>query len=99
MKDAFKKERQWIWAVICVYIAVIIIWVIRFSLNKNWPVMTIIVIVLAAIAIGYSFYKKHILAYNEKRFNEELAKKEGRQEEIEKAKDEKELKEVRLQTE
>ena len=60
--------------------------------------MTIIVIVLAAIAIGYSFYKKHVLAYEEKRFNEELAKEEMRREELEKARHERELKQVQLQT-
>ena len=98
MKDTFKKKRQWIWAIICTYIAVIILWVIRFSLNKNWTLMTIIAIVLAAIAIGYCFYKKHVLAYDEKRFNEELAKKEIWQEKIETATYEKELKQVKLQT-
>ena len=98
MKTAFNKQRQWLWAVICVYIAVIILWVIMFSLNKNWPEMTIIVIVLAAIAIGYSFYKKHALAYDEERFNEELTKKERHQEELEEARHEKELKQVKLET-
>ena len=98
MKAPFEKEIQWIWVIICTYIAVLLLWIYRFYLYKDFAWGTMLIVAMAVGAIYFCFFWKKRAIYEGEQFNKRIEKKEIRQEEIEAATHEKELKHVKLQT-
>jgi len=98
MRTFFEKEIQWIWVIICTYIAVFFLWVYMFYLYKDLAWLTILIVAVAVGVVCYCFYRKKLVIYEANQFNKKMKKKETREEEIEVATHDKHLKQVRLQT-